>query len=274
MADANNKPNHESLKSNNKKGSKNKQSVKKSNGGKKENLFLDPNVFCCVCKEGFDDVSACISCDMCTKDMHSTCFDSDMPTDVLDYILDAKDKDLSGLYLHCSVCASAFEKICKFDERLRKIKLNMEERLDKLEKLSASQNQPILQSPSSETVSSAPVSMSPAVHSVSVTSSSSTPSLQECIQEAIEKEKCKSNVVIFGLLESSTTADKTTLLNLWKDIGLDLPASVSCERLGKPSISARPLKVRLPDENNKRSVLKAAPMLKNLSQTWNSLHFD
>lgn len=77
--------------------------------------------------------------------------------------------------------------------------------------------------------------------------------VSQVVEETIERNKCRCNLIIYGVTKSTSGAilqripyDRSTIIDIVKPLGDVIPLNTKLVRLGKvPSYSARPIKIYL-----------------------------
>ena len=98
----------------------------------------------------------------------------------------------------------------------------------------------------------------------------------ELVDEYLEREKRRKNVVAFNIPEKTTTdqeSDEKTFLNIMKDEFNLIPRIESVRRLGRPSNDkSRPLLIKIDDEGNstRQLIIRRAKELRQ-SNAWNNI---
>lgn len=103
------------------------------------------------------------------------------------------------------------------------------------------------------------------ISNIEENNSSTSPSIitSQVLQELFERERCSSNVIAYGVLESTSLPvderilhDESMIINILLPIGNYLPSSIKLTRIGKPRPdSKRPLKIICTNKEEANSLL-------------------
>ena len=105
-----------------------------------------------------------------------------------------------------------------------------------------------------------------------ISSHDSVSSIERVVNNVLEKNKRKRNIMIFNLPDTdSFFDDKSALCDLLYDLELSDNMIESIERIGRLSTNDRPLKVQLYSEQCRNEFLNAAYRLKALTRKWPKL---
>ncbi len=152
-----------------------------------------------------------------------------MPDEVIAFLLSSPNK---AFKICCASCDKLFSHLKETQERVESVE-------SKLNKLAEDVSNLLIQSKKAE-------SPCMTVETIPNSGSFSGPSIKDSVKEMLDREKRKTNLVIFNIAESnSQNADMTTITKMFEDIEAKDIIIWSMERLGKPSDKTRPLCVTL-----------------------------
>lgn len=100
---------------------------------------------------------------------------------------------------------------------------------------------------------------------------------EEIIQEVLERERRRKNIIVYGITESKSTnkseriaADVTTVSDVFRSIGVRVPDDIKLIRLSKfdptKAVSKRPIKICFQSSDIAPAILKKAKLLKGSTE--------
>jgi hypothetical protein len=220
------------------------------------------NMKCIICDEVFDD-DASLNCDRCGQHIHCSCWDADMPPEFCEYIRASRHTNATGLRVYCTTCLLNIDQLNNFDARIRSIEDMITKMLPVIPAVQIT-SKSYAQALSNPTTSNFQTASATTANQVATNEHS----VHDEIKEALDKERRKNNVVIFNISENESTADSEHVKPLFQDLLGRTTSLYTCSRLGKITNKPRPLLVKFTDECDKIAVIKSAPKLKLLTNTW------
>ena len=234
---------------------------------------------CVICDALLEEEYLGLRCDICLKWMHGVCWDPDLPAEVCHYVNQCHENGFSGLRVHCVSCSTQCYDIFDLRKRLEAVEASISKLQSHCSGVSNTFAVPaaLVQTSGGNSCSSN-ASILPQASSMPHVATSSycnlaTSSLlpattsYDNFTEALDKERRKSNIIIFNVDISGNDYSETVNSLFEGLVGGPSPV-FTCSLLGRDDQPKRPILVKFHSEQDKSLIMTNAKKLRNQRDKW------